>query len=769
MIGYELYDWQPRFNREGLTFGLRVELLELLRPHVKLQERVRLPDQLGRTTSPQAPTRIKDLVDWEIVLGTSDVHDILTAIGKNSLWQKSLPELLPHLTSLLLEALDLMRQLEGADDRSDGSYWHQPSIAEHPQNQKFRDWTALIDLTRDAWIAAATQNPNAARAEVQRWLGYPYPLFRRLAFFAATTTDLFSSATSIQWLLADQNWWLWSVETEREAIRLMTKLAKTLPISDSRPLQMAILQGPPRQMFGDEVDTDRYRHIADREIWLRLAKYEDAADTPLNGEAAEALARISKNFPDWRLDPNESDEFPVWMGEAGDWFKKQNTPKELSALEEYLRNPISIDQPTNDDWFERAKDDFPIAIAALINLGKADVWPTQRWRTALQVWSDPSLLLRSWDQLKDLLSAAPDSVVAILAQPLSWWLQALGKVITDGTDEFFGLLRRILATQMSEAFDGGNDPVFKAINHPVGQSTDAVFRWWYRQTLKDDQGLHGAPRNIFSDLCEVEIASFRFGRIILAANLVALYRVDREWTKRFLLQNLDWRRNAEEARAAWSGFLWAPRLYAPLLASIKAQFLETVKHYGGLGQFGRQYANLLTYVSLEAPESFAKKDLALATSLLSADGLAHCAFSLVQALDSSGQKRVEYWRNRVRPYIKDIWPKSADVVTPSIANSFARLCMKADEAFPEAVSELKPWLSSATAADVTLHAFRETNLAKRFPEATLTFLDAVLTQRPSVLPDDLRASLNDIGEEKPNLKNDPRFERLSRHVRQLGG
>jgi hypothetical protein len=210
--------------------------LELLRPHVK----VRLPisffehDELGESATKTEATRIKDLVDWEIVLGASDAHEILAPLRSSPRWRQSLPDLLSGVTSLLLEALDLMRQLEGANDRSDGSYWHQPSIAEHSQNRRFREWTALIDLTRDAFSVAAQSNPGLARAEVERWLGYPYPLFRRLVFYAATETDLFTPQLSLQWLLADRNWWLWSVETQHEALRLLIKLATALSADDAR-------------------------------------------------------------------------------------------------------------------------------------------------------------------------------------------------------------------------------------------------------------------------------------------------------------------------------------------------------------------------------------------------------------------------------------------------------------------------------------------------------------------------------------------------------
>jgi hypothetical protein len=767
-MGYELYDWTARFNHEGLTYGLRIELIELLRPHVKLKSAFQASerDELGEPTRSNAPVRIKDLVDWEIVLETTEVHEILGTLQKNHRWLDALPELLPSLSSLLLEALDLMRQLEGANDRSDGSYWHQPSIAEHPQNQKFRDWTALIDLTRDAFLATATVNAERARAEVDRWLTCPYPLFRRLAFFAATETDLFTADVSLQWLLADQNWWLWSVETEREALRLVVKLGKTLANKDA-PLLSAILRGPPREMFLPDTDSEKLLRVADREIWLRLSKYTASGDKNLSGEAADTFARISKKFPEWRLEADESDEFPVWMGESEDWYRKQNSPKELSALQDWLL--AEHGEMTNDDWSDRCKDDFSIAVLALIHLAQRTQWPVQRWRTALQVWSDQSLVLKSWDQLKNQFAVADDNIIKALAQPLSWWLQAVGKVLVEGEAQFLELIQRVLVAQIQEPFDGGNDPIFKAINHPVGQATDAVFRWWYRQSLEDGQGLKSQPKSIFSELCNLEIAGYRYGRIILAANLIPLFRVDRGWTERYVLRNLDWNFNAEEARAAWSGFLWAPRFLVPLFALIKPQFLATAVHYEALGQFAQQYANLLTYVALEAPEPFKKKELARATSQLPAEGLARCAVSLVQGLDGAGEKRVEYWQNRIRPYLKDIWPKSVDAVTRSVANSFTRLCMKTDRAFPDAVSELKPWLSKATAGDVTLHEFRGTKLGERFPEAALTFLSAVVREDSFYLADDLRVCLDEIRGAKPDLENDPRFERLTRYARQLGG
>lgn len=762
---YELYSWRERFVRAGLTYDVRMEFLELLKPHVKLMSLIPSSAAVGREEVAEKALRVSDVVGWEIVLGASDIHEIIASVEDRPEWKAALFELLPSFSSLLLEALDLMRELEGADRRSDGSYSYQPSIRRHPQNRAFRDWTALIDLVRDAFLVASELDPRGARAEVWRWLSFPYPIFKRLAFFAASDTDLFDAPVALRWLLAEDSWWLWSVETEPETIRLLAKLAQRLLPVDEHELLSAILLGPPQEMLSF-LEGEVASRVFDREIWFRLSKYQAESKKPLEGSAAATLDRISRQHPEWKIAPDESDEFPVWVGEAEDWYRKENSPLAPSALEEWLL--LERKELSNDDWSDRCKDDFAVAIAALANLAGAGSWPIPRWRTALSIWSDDSLSLESWRILKDLLLAADDFVFERLAEPLGWWLHALGKVIVEGGQQFHELALRLLATQTHEPYIPAKDPLFKAINHPVGQVTDAIFRWWYRQDLRDDQGLNDDPRRVFDLLCTEDRPAFRYGRILLAANAIALFRVDRVWTTGHVLPTLNWGANFDEAKAAWSGFLWAARLYPPLLASIKTEFLQTAGRYALLGDFGSRYADLLTYAALEASDVFSKREFALATEMLPVEGLNSCAISLVRSLQSAGERRVEYWKNRLHPYIKDIWPKSTSASSRSIALSFARICMKAGDAFPEAVSMLKPWLSSVTQGDVLLNEFATTDLAQRFPEDSLAFLDAVLSEKPPLLPNHLSTALEQIRAQRPELEQDTRYLRLARRVREIG-
>jgi hypothetical protein len=333
----DIYDWRRSFAHEGLTFMLRMELRELLAPRVKLN--APFPSLERDEQAARPPENVSDLVQWEIVLATTHVHTGMRDLTEDERWRSALPELLEDATQLLRDALDLMRELGGAEDRHDGTYISNPSIAEHPQNTRYYDWTFLIELTRDAWLATVDASPESAREQVRRWLAIRYPIFRRLVFFAAAETELFSTALALDWLLDEGGWWLWSVETEREAIGLLKALAQRLTPDESDRLQSAILEGPPADMFREDIEPERLKRIADREKWLRLAKLLEAGAT-LSAETTAVWVALSEEYPDWRVAPDERDEFPFWMGEVNDSRSFLATPRDTRGLALWLReNP----------------------------------------------------------------------------------------------------------------------------------------------------------------------------------------------------------------------------------------------------------------------------------------------------------------------------------------------------------------------------------------------------------------------------------------------
>lgn len=763
---FDLDEWRGRFKRDGLTPTLRLQLREILSPRVQLREPFRGWEG-AEDGELKEPAQIKDMVDWEIVLGADHVHSALRDIPKNPLWCVALPDLLSDATTLLRDALDLMRELGGADDRHDQSYVHQPSISDHPQNKGFHDWTALIDLVRAAWLTTAERFPDRARRQAEHWLSTPYPLFRRLAFFAAVRTDLFVPDRSLDWLLSDDGWWLWSVETEREALRLLVALAPKLDVKGLATLEQAILQGPPRSMFRNDIEPENLQRRCDQDIWLLLAK-ASAAGAVLSAEAAARLQTLTQQYPYLKLAPDERDEFPFWMGSGDDWRKFVVAPRRFRDLVEWLRQPATPDDWQEDDWRQRCRDDFRRTACALVALSRAGEWPTSRWREALQAWAEEKLLKRSWQFMGPVLNDAPDETLKELAHTLGWWLQSIAKTFEGHEPVFFNLIQRLLVLERDDGVETNEDPVFQAINHPVGHVTEAALRWWYRQSLDDGQGLPDAVKALFTELCDTQIASFRHGRVVLATHVITLFRVDRNWAKQHLLPLFDWDRSSDEARAAWEGFLRSPRLYWPLLEAIKQPFLTTAEHYARLGKSDEQFAALLTFAALEPGNTLSKAELAAATRSLPPDGLRSTAQALVRALEGSGEQRSEYWRNRVLPYLKSIWPRFRDVITPEMSESLARLCVAAGDAFPEAFEELKHSLQAIEHPDYIVHLLHDAKLSERFSEVALAFLSIVIGDSAQWPGGDLGDCLQAIRNAAPVLETDARFQRLMEYLRKHG-
>lgn len=268
-------------------------------------------------------------------------------------------------------------------------------------------------------------------------------------------------------------------------------------------------------------------------------------------------------------------------------------------------------------------------------------------------------------------------------------------------------------------------------------------------------------------MCDVRVERFRHGRVLLASRLIALFRVDRSWTEKHQLPLFDWAINSVEAKAAWAGFLWSPRLYRPLLVAFKSEFLSTAHHYADLGEHRRQFAAFLTYAALDPVEGYTSADFSSAIGALPQEGLEEVARALAQAIQSAGGQREDYWKNRVQPFWQQVWPKSRHLASNSIAESLTLLCIAAGGEFPSAEGRVEDWLLPIEHPYRVVRRLSESKLCGRFPEAALRLLNAVLIDQLWV-PAELRQCLEDIAEAKPQLQRDHRYQRLEDYARRHG-
>lgn len=770
-----LYRWKSRLKREGLTATLRLELRELLSPRVRLSKPFRWGEEPDSTDE---PTRLRHLVDWELVLAADHVHSSLRDLV-DARWQAALPALLDDMQLLLRDALDLLRELGGADERSDRSHWDLPSISPHRQNRGFRDWVSLIELLRDAWLAVRSGDGARAARVAAAWFELPYPTFKRLALFAASHEGCIAPVHWVNWLLADGAWCLWAVDTRREVLRLLVLQGSRLTPASQEVLESAILSGPPRERYPDDLELDQWQDLVAHSVWLHLAKL-NTSGLALGAASAARLTELSSLHSQWRLAANESDEFSHWMSGSGDPDFEESrdvdiAPRKRNELVQWLVKPQPERRPLYEDtWRDVCRTRFFHGLYALCDLARKDVWPVERWREALQVWSEDGMVSRSWQYAAPLVQTMPHAVVQELAHGVTWWLQAAARSIDRHETVLLDMCRRVLNLPLEgdSGIRGGDgeaiqQPVTEAINHPIGHVTQALIDLWFKREPNDGDGLPTDIGPLFTLLCESRDQRLRHGRVVLASRLIALFRVDRQWTEQCLLPWFDWTVDPTEAKAAWEGFLWSPRLYQPLLLALKPQFLDTARHYGELGEHEQQFAAFLTYAALGPVDGYTAEEWRAAIAALPQEGLQESAQALSQALEGAADKREEYWKNRIQPFWRDVWPKSRDLATPNIAESLAQLCIAAGSEFPGALTAVLDWLRPIEHPHFVIHRLHEAGLCGRFPIHALRLLGAIVTDQPWDAAE-LGQCLELIVHANPELAHDSGYQRLHEYVRRRG-
>ncbi len=765
-LDLDLYRWINRLKRDGLTATLRLELRALLAPQVILRE----PRRSGnKGECADESTRLKQLVDWEFVLAAGHVRSALRDRSGGP-WTSALPLLLQDLQHLLRDALDLLRELGEADDRSERTHWDLPSIEQHRQNRGFRDWVILIELLRDAWLALCKNDSAGATRIAQSWFEFPYPTFKRLALFAASRDHCIPPEQWVNWLLADGAWWLWSTAMKREVYRLFALQGRHLTGAAQERLEIAILGGPPRETCRDDLELDRWRDLVDEMVWLHLAKL-DASGIALGAPAASRLATLSTAHPQWRLAADERDEFFFFWSDAGDPAYEQKrvidmAPRKRRELVQWLKKEPSEGRPFYEDTWRDVCRKHPLnSVCALADLAGEGVWPASRWSEALQSWGEGRLLLRSWRYAAPLVQSMPDDVLLKISHSVARWIEAVSKTTNQHEEVFLNLCGRILELPFAagSSMIRNGEPITEAINHPVGNVTQALLNLWFKRKPNDGEQLPADIKPFFSKICDVQVGRFRNGRVLLASELVPLFRVDRTWTEQCLLPLFSWD-DPSEAKAAWAGFLWSPRLHQPSLMALKAQFLESAKHYDELGEHRQQFAAFLTYAALEPTDGYSVDEFRAAVGVLPQKGLEECARALSQALESAADQREAYWKNRVRRFWQHVWPKSRDFGTPRIAETLSGVAIAARSEFPDALNSVRHWLQPVENLDYVVHLLHESGLCSKCPEDALQLLSAVIAEQQWA-PRELGQCLDNIKQAAPQLELEFDYKRLREYFR----
>jgi len=751
-----LYSWSDTYKYNGITTALKKDIREILSPKIQFKKPYTF-------RANEQKTGLKSIIDWDIVLSNSHIHSAIERLNELPQWQNDIALLLPEFNALLKETMEIMSDLGDVEEFHDYSYIHHPSIKVHPQNKDYNDWTALIDLVRDSWLSLNKLCSESANSMIIQWWKTPYPIFKRLVFFAASEVETIPISLINTWLEENNSRWLWNVVTQREIFQLLPTLFKTLDgrERESKRLLSNITKGPLREWFKEALSDEEFERICEREIWLRLEKLKHVE---FDKNTTQLYQSITVKHPQWKPSPDEKDDFPFWMGDGEDLRTSTTSPSDLIDLVKWLKDKPNHDRWDEDDWSLRCKDDFENSSKALLILIEEKVWIAERWREALQVWTeDEKLSNNAWEKLSNTIFNLNRIEVIDISWNLARWLKNKTKQDKINDHEYFQFLDILLGLPYQINLEEINDPLNGAINHPVGIVTESLFNWWYRQKPTDNDGLIPEFKKRLNKICGSDTTELYYGKVVVASNVLSLFRVDPEWTNKNVLPWFEWE-NEELANMSWRSYLWSPRLHKGLLLQLKADLLETASHFEKLDSHKEQYARFLTYTALQNYTEYKPTELATAFNHLPSEAFFHVVSSLKDGLTSSGEKFSEYWEHRVKVFLHKTWPKQVEI-NDNTVNHLGLLCLATKDYFDEAFTLIRHSLRQTDENEYLVRETFNSGLINKFPSPILTFLDTLIGEPKFKPARKLRSCLDEIILNDDTLQTHRAYIRLSTLVR----
>jgi len=677
------------------------------------------------------------------------------------------PLLLP-ITSFLKQAMEFWELLGQADHKNDLSNLYLVSILPHPQNKGYHNWCFLIELCRDLWSAAYCINKPLALAILELWKEIPFPVFKRLVFHAYSIADDVKAIEKLDYLLSENGYWFWSVTTDREKYRLLDVLCPKLGRDELTKLEQAILQGAPRNIYPDDLSEKKFKERNDRQIWLHLAKLESFG-VSLSEKTKVVYKILSSQYPEWKLQEDDRDEFSFWMGTMRWGSRCDFTSGELISLsvEERVKKILELSSEFSEgriDQFRSISKEKPtVALETLRFLAEQSNWNSSIWHAGLGGLSDAAD--PQWIEVTKLITQFPEQLIQEESWAIAWWVKhSIKQIQANSVEEsYFWQIFDLVITHIKPADIKREKIISQVINHPIGILTEALINRLSIREIKSKAKIN--DKEVLSCLQRIlstESNELLLAQVVLLSRLDYFYAIDPEWTQVNLIPLLDWETSSNTA-IFWQGYLSNPRISTELALAIKEILLTTLcKHTKDLGGSSVQIFQLFAVVSLEFEGFYKDKEQRGVLNNIGEDGLIEIVRFIYHGMGDDKGKNDLYWKNRVKPFFTKSWPKYAASLKPKIAEYFSLICFALDEGFEDAVKSIKPILIPFQCDHFPLNQLKDFLHIERYPLATFELLVNMRVKKWDF--DEFDEIIISLAEKEPNLKENPKFQEIEQFL-----
>lgn len=521
---------------------------------------------------------------------------------------------------------------------------------------------------------------------------------------------------------------LWSNHSQREVCRFLRIRGSELTQDSLVRLCEAIIAGPPRDMYRADIDLERWEHLKDHNIWLRLAKLR-LSGAELIPVAENIFLQISARGP-WRLAEDHSDEFPFYVG--GGWVDKDDLSLDFDEMgADEFRQWAMDDEKRHwslNGWEAYCDADPNRALEKLTTLGEAGGWPSAVWSSALWRFSESEndngdMASRS----AQLLAHMPLELLGNVHVSSARWLKSKRQVLA--ADVCWSLWRRIW--QAADAQEAENTPdINDALNHAGGVLAEIIMKALGEIYPTVQQGeIYEIPEGLLplmEMIAEENTYVAQLARVMLAPHMLYLYRLSPDWTQRILIARMAPGEEGFEP-SIWSGYLWSPKIADDLFDSLKNNFFEILNDLSSIPENARERAVELFVLGAVPPRrNMSVQESKAILQNLEPNHVRGAAWMLARMLMDAGDKSATQWREVIQPWFQEAWPTNKRYKTSQITEELAWMAIEAGDAFPEVVAHIEGLLSEEEYPGVTIMRLEESGQHLRFPNEAKMLLDKIV-------------------------------------------
>ncbi|MBF0321397.1 MAG: SIR2 family protein [Magnetococcales bacterium] len=715
------------------------------------------------------------VMDVELVGTRSHFDNINQSKGNAIDWEGTLAIMADDLTMRLKEAMEWLQVFGEASPEKDWTCESYPSISPHDQNSRPKGWVQLIALVRDAYDALFERDPDGASRLAQRWQYIAYPIFQRLALYAATQDSKHGVSLGLELLLNHPFPSLWATDTQRETCRFLRKRGRDLTHEDVLRLTKAITGDYARfkTAFPNLIEEES-ASFYERAVWLRLLKLiESEVELPHDTrnkfneirlkhqlepqqDHAEEFARYSTGVQ--RFGPDE--------GEVSQNFSKMTTEDFIRRTKAREDNPLK-NKWNGDGWGDFCKENFESALTLLKNAADQGHWFVFPWADFLSRHRQSETPQDSIiGKIASILNVMPLQILTEMNATPANWLQHFRNDLDEHLQ--LKLWQKMWDASLKEEAQEDNLDFNMSYNHSggiLGQILlDELANHFPRVPPGEPPGLPRRLQPCFDRITKDEGPSVDLARVRLALNLLHLFSIDPVWTENTLLCRMDVDHMDTFNQYLWQGYLSSPRYSEKFLPVFKGIFFKILSHLDKIPEDVRDNGiQLFIHIAIPPDRGISPDESHSVLFSMNTTSLAMVASALRDMVQAAGEKAPTLWKEAMGPWLKRAWPTRPKDKSEDISKELAMLAISADSAFPDVVDTIEDQLCPEKRGGSVLFLIEKNKTSKltsRFPKHTLKLLDKIVSKE-TIPQNDITHILDEIAQSDPSLKKEDAFQRLS--------